>query len=148
MISTDLLVTLIVSFLPGIELRGSIPFGIAIGLNPALVILVSILANILLIPILFFFFNYFWRFIKDWWIVKSYVSKLRKKSKPYVEKYGNYGIYVFVAIPLPGSGVYTGSLVAWLFGMDMRETFLPMVLGVLTAALVISLASLGVIALL
>ncbi|MFW5902480.1 MAG: COG2426 family protein [archaeon] len=137
-----------ISFLPGIELRGSIPFGIALGFNPLLVTLVSVSANILLIPILFLFLNYFWKVIKKWRIVGMYVSRLRKRSKPYVDKYGNYGIYIFVAIPLPGSGVYTGSLVAWLFGMDLKDVFLPMALGVLTAALAIVLLSLGVISVL
>jgi len=148
MISTELIMVLFVSFLPGIELRGSIPFGIALGLNPVLVILASIVANIVLIPLVFLFLTLFWKIVKDWWIIETYVSKLRERSRPYVDKYGSFGVYIFVAIPLPGSGVYTGSLVSWLFGMDKRDVFIPMVLGVLTAATVIALLSLGVVSIL
>lgn len=134
-----------VSFLPTIELRGSIPLGIALGFNPLLVTSISIITNILLIPVLFIFLNYFWKIVKNWKIVEFYVSKLRARSKPYIEKYGNYGIFIFVVIPLPGSGVYTGSLVSWLFGMDIKDVFLPMVLAVLTSAVFIALISLGII---
>jgi len=134
-----------VSFLPTIELRGSIPLGIALGFNPLLVTSISIITNILLIPVLFIFLNYFWKIVKNWKIVEFYVSKLRTRSKPYIEKYGNYGIFIFVVIPLPGSGVYTGSLVSWLFGMDIKDVFLPMVLAVLTSAVFIALLSLGII---
>ncbi len=148
MISTDLIVVLFVSFLPGVELRGSVPLGIALGLNPVLVILASIVANIILIPVVFLFLALFWKIIKDWWFIETYVSKLRERSNPYVDKYGSLGVYVFVAIPLPGSGVYTGCLVSWLFGMNKRDVFLPIVLGVLTAATVIALLSMGVVTIL
>ncbi len=143
----DFFKLMFISFFPGIELRGAIPFGLATGMNPIMVILVSVFANILLIPIVFGALNFFWEFIKDWSIVERYVERVRRKSKPYVDKYGPYGVFVFVSIPLPGSGVYTGVLISWLFGMKMRETTLPIILGVITAAAAVTVVSMSAISL-
>lgn len=144
MISIYLLKVIAVAFIPGISFRGSIPLGIGLGLSSSTVIAVSVIANILLIPVLFFGLNCFWRFVKDWRIVSRYVSRLRDKARPYVEKYGHYGMFAFVAIPVPGSGVYTGSLASWLFGIDLKRAIVPMSLGVITSAAIVSLVSFGV----
>lgn len=138
----------LVSLLPGIELRGSIPFGIAMGMNPALVVMISIASNIVLVPVFFAILNSFWHWVEHWEIVKRYVKSLRERANPYVDKYGSYGIFFFVAVPLPGSGVYTGVLVAWLLGMDKSESIVPISLGVLTAATLITAFSLGTVAVL
>lgn len=136
---------LFISVLPGIELRGSIPFGIAIGMNPLLVVLLSIATNIVLIPLVYTGLNLFWKYVEDWKIVESYVKRLRNKSDPYIDKYGSFGVFFFVSVPLPGSGVYTGVLIAWLLGMEQRKAILPITFGVLVAATIMTILSLGTV---
>ncbi len=144
----NLVKLLFISFLPGIELRGSIPYGVAIGMNPFQVVLVSIAANILLIPVVFTGLNLFWHLVEHWNIVKRYVTRLRTKADPYVDKYGAFGLFFFVSVPLPGSGVYTGVLIAWLLGIKKRRAFLPITLGVFTAAALVTFFTLSTVSIL
>ncbi|WP_297522073.1 COG2426 family protein [Thermococcus sp.] len=58
-----------------------------------------------------------------------YVERVRKKAHPYVEKWGFWGLFIFVAIPLPGTGVWTGALAAYILAVDGRRTFLALLLG-------------------
>lgn len=139
---------LFISLLPGIELRGSIPYGIATGMNPVQVVFFSVVANILLILLVFAALNFFWHLVKHWDIVKRYVERLRRRSKPYVDKYGSFGLFFFVSVPLPGSGVYTGVLIAWLLGMRKRDAFLPIMLGVFTAAFIVTVLTLSTVTIL
>lgn len=136
---------LLITLIPGIELRGSIPFGISEGLNPISVFMVAILANILVIPIALKFLDLLFHLFEEIKIVEKYVEKTHKKAHPYVEKYGVIGLAIFVAIPLPGSGAYTGSLAAHILGMDKRMAFLSISVGVLIAGLIVTLISTGVI---
>ena len=140
---------LVITLLPTIELRGSIPFGIGVGLNPLLVIVSCIILNILLIPMLFAVLNVFFdglinapKFGK--WFEKR-LNKIHKKAGKYVEKYGYVGLALFVAVPLPGSGAYSGSLAAFLLGMEKKKAMVAIAIGVLIAGILVSLASLGVV---
>ncbi len=72
-----------------------------------------------------------------------YVERVRKKAHPYVEKWGFIGLTVFVAIPLPGTGVWTGALAAYLLGIGLKRTIPALVLGGLLSMLIILLPSLG-----
>lgn len=144
----QLIKLIFITFLPGIELRGAIPYGIAIGMDPWIVIPTVTVINILLIPVFYAALRVFWRFVKHWEIVKKHVHNLRVKSKPYVDKYGSYGIFFFVSVPLPGSGVYTGVLIAWLLGMSQKKAFIPIMLGVIVASALVSLFTLTTVSLL
>jgi uncharacterized membrane protein len=63
------------------------------------------------------------------WLYLNYVERVRRKAHPYVEKWGFLGLVLFVAVPLPGTGVWTGALAAYLFGIDKKQTVLALVLG-------------------
>jgi uncharacterized membrane protein len=71
------------------------------------------------------------------------VERTREKAKPYVQKYGIPGLIVFVAIPLPGTGVWTGSLAAYLFGVEKRYTIISLVIGGFLSMLIIAAAEKG-----
>ena len=105
------------TLVPWIELRGSIPYGIALGLNPILVLLFCIVVNILLLLPLFFFLDHLFPFIRHWAIIDKIVMRVQTKSEKYVDRWGFVGLALFVGVPLPGSGVYSGALAAYLLGI-------------------------------
>ncbi|MCD7769961.1 MAG: small multi-drug export protein [Oscillospiraceae bacterium] len=149
----DVVVTLIVSMLPIIELRGAIPIGAALGLPVWQAALISIVGNILPAP----FIIAFVRVVMDWLRTKSrrmqkFVAWLEAKGTgkkaERVRQYEFWGLVLFVAIPLPGTGAWTGALVAALLDVRMKRALPAIVLGVLIAAVIISLATAGVVNLL
>lgn len=149
----EALATFIVAMLPIVELRGAIPVGVAFGLPVWQAALISIAGNILPVPFIIAFI----RVIMDWLRPKSrtmakFVAWLEKKGTgPKADKVRAaefWGLLVFVAIPLPGTGAWTGSLVAALLDIRMKRALPPIILGVLVAALIVSLATAGVVTLL
>jgi uncharacterized membrane protein len=135
---------ILITLVPWIELRGSIPVGIAAGLDPWLVLVTAIIANILIFFPIFFCLKFLYRFLSRWDFFRRTVEKIRKKGEPYVKKYGVIGLGIFIGIPLPGSGVYSGTLLAWLIGMKWKKAFLAAVIGVIIAGSIVFAASMGV----
>lgn len=137
---------IIITILPWIELRGSIPLGIlAYGMDPLLVFLICVIANILLIIPAFIILH----FVFGWLSTKKFAAKplrkLHSKSKKYIDKYGFWGLMVFVAIPLPGTGAYAGSFVAHLFDIEKKRAFIAIALGVIIAGIIVTAASIGLL---
>lgn len=143
----SLLYVAFISFLPLTESRAAIPIGVALGLNPFLVFIVSFLSNLVVFPILLFFLeNLHKNFLK----IKIYnkfsvkiLEKIRGKVKPYL-KWSWLGLALFVALPLPGSGVYSATLATWFFGLKRKNAFYAIFLGLLFASTTILFASIGV----
>ncbi|MFH1835487.1 MAG: small multi-drug export protein [Methanobacteriota archaeon] len=131
-----------ITLVPGIELRGAIPYGIFEGsLNPVNVFVVAVLTNILVIYPAFIFLDIVFDIAMRVPLVKRYIKKTQRKAKPYVDKYGVIGLAFFVAIPLPGTGAYSGALAAHLFGMKNKKAFIAISFGVLTAGILVFLIS-------
>ena len=125
------------SMTPFGELRLGIPIAMASGANPWLAYLVCVAANIIIVPIVYFFLEFVHHRLLH---VKTYQSlfdklmeKTRKKVKPSLDKYGMLGLAVFVAVPIPGTGAYAGTLGAWFFGMNKWKAFLSIAIGVIIA---------------
>ena len=139
------LYALILSILPVSELRGGIPLAIGTGVNPIIAFLFATAANILMIPIIFFFLDYFHvHFMKVRPYEKLfnlYVRRLRKKVE--TKTLGFFLLFSFVAIPLPGTGAYTGCILSWFFQMQRKKSTYTIALGVLTAGIIITLVSTG-----
>lgn len=140
---------LVITVAPFIELRGSIPFGFATGLSPVLVIVSCITFNILLIPVLFAVLHVIFDGLTQLpvfgkWFEKR-LDKIHKKAGKYVDKYGLIGLALFVAVPLPGTGAYSGALAAHLLGMEKKKAMIAVAVGVLIAGVLVSLAGLGVV---
>lgn len=149
------LVVFLVSMVPLIELRGSVPIGLSPLLGEALPILplyiTSIIGNMLPVPIIFFFA----RKVLVWGADKKYIGKFfkfclekgEKGGKKLEEKAGR-GLYValflFVGIPLPGTGAWTGTLAASLLDMDFKKSVIAIMAGVILAGIIMGLASAGV----
>jgi len=140
-----LLYAIIITALPAIELRGAIPAGMALGGDPMAVALVSTLANILIIFPIFFALDRLFGFFRQYAWIDRIVLGVRDKTEKYVEKYGAVGLMLFVAVPLPGSGAYSGCIAAKLFDVDRRHSYYSIAAGVTIAGTLVTLASLGVL---
>ncbi len=140
-------VVLLVTVSPISELRGGIPLGILYyGLDPLLTFFVAVAANTLVFFPVFFILRLFYdKVLSRIQIFNRYLDSLRKRGKPTVDRYGFLGLALFVAIPLPLTGAYTGTILAWLLGMDWRKAFPAVALGVVVAGIVVLLITLGVI---
>jgi Predicted membrane protein len=138
----------IVSMIPLIELRGSIILGAAMSMPWFTVLLISLLGNILPVP----FIILFGRQIITWLkkvplfskLATKFEAKLMLKSKKVV-KYEALGLCIFVAIPLPGTGAWTGAAIAALLDMRMSRALPSISLGVLIAGIIMTLGSYGVL---
>ncbi len=142
----DIAKFLLVTVSPISELRGGIPLAIALGLDPWFTFSAAIVANALIFfPIYFVLRLFYDRFLFRIPLFGRYLDGLRKRGKPVVEKYGFWGLFLFVAVPLPFSGAYTGTILAWLLDVDWRKAFPAVGLGVVMAGIIVFLATLEVI---
>lgn len=142
-----ILVTLFVSMVPVIELRGAIPIATGMGLSPAVAIPVAVIGNLIPVPFIIVFIKR----IFAWMRKKSpklncVVDKMEakaEKNKAKVLKYAFWGLALFVAIPLPGTGAWTGALVAAMLDMPLKKAFPSIIIGVLGAGFIIAFVSYG-----
>ena len=144
--------TALVSMLPVVELRGGLPFGVSMGLPLIVAFFASVIGNMIPVP----FIVVYIRRIFEWMRKRMprfnhLVDRLEKKAQlkgQTVMKYRFWGLLILVAIPLPGTGAWTGALVAALLNMRLREAIPAILVGVLIAGLIISVVTYGVTALL
>lgn len=140
---------LICSMIPIIELRGAIPFGALLGMPFWQNYLLCIVGNMLPIPIILLFVKAVLNFmakcrVKFFNKIANWLFKKADKNRSKIEKYSFWGLFLFVAIPIPGTGAWTGSLVAALIDMKFGKAILSVFLGVLTAGLIMSAISYGI----
>jgi len=135
-----------VSAAPIAELRGGIPLAISQGCSPTAAFLLAVVGNLLVVLPLLFGLEAFERVLLRWRISRRLLewvlARARKKSR-WVEHWGPIGLILLVAIPLPGTGAWTGSIVARLLGIDPRKAFPWIAVGVLIAGILVLLASVG-----
>ena len=138
--------TFFISMVPVIELRGAIPVGQALGLSFWECFLISTVGNMLPVPIILLFVRAvlgWMKGVKHLDKIAIWVEKKAEKHSGKVTKYATWGLFVFVAIPLPGTGAWTGSLIAALLDMRMKKALPFIFMGVLVAGLLVSAISFG-----
>lgn len=143
-----LLYIIVIAMVPVIELRGAIPVGLGFGLPFWPVFLAAMIGNLLPVPFLILFTRrvFDWLRTKSQWLEKM-VSRLEQKAaanEDLLKKYELLGLCILVAIPLPGTGAWTGSLVAAVFDIRLKHAFPAIALGVLIAGIIVSVLSYGV----
>ncbi len=138
-----------ITLIPALELRASVPVGIfSMGdrLSWPVVFLVCIITNIVLGWIVFTVLGPIFSLIRKWgWFDRKIwpiLERTRHRIHPYIEKYGEVGVALFIGIPLPGSGVYTGAFGAYLLGVSKKKFAVANVLGVLIAGVAVTTISL------
>lgn len=140
-----------ISMVPIIELRGAIPIAIANGINPYLAFIISVIGNMIPVPFIILFIRKIFNLLrtKSNWL-NGFVTKMELKANAKAEtvrKYEALGLFILVAIPLPGTGAWTGALVAAMMDLRMRIA-LPMIfLGVCAAGILVSLFTMGFVSL-
>ncbi|MBQ3592908.1 MAG: small multi-drug export protein [Clostridia bacterium] len=138
--------------IPVIELRVAIPIGVAAGLSPWLAIPVAIIGNLIPVPFIILFI----RKVFAWMRRKlprldGVVTRLEQRAenkKETVLRYEFWGLFIFVAIPLPGTGAWTGALIAAMLDMRLKKAMPSIALGVLTAGIIVAFVTYGAGALL
>ena len=145
------LIVFLVSMVPIIELRGAVPIGVGMGLEFWVVYVISIIGNMLPVPVIYLFA----RKVLVWGKDKKFICKFftfclekgEKGGRKLEEKAGKNGTFIalmlFVAIPLPGTGAWTGTLAASMLNFGFKSSVLAVLLGVLIAGMLMGLASMG-----
>ena len=144
------LMTFLISMVPVLELRGAIPVGVAGGLSPLLAMCIAIVGNLVPIPFLIVFTRRVFKWLKTKGRIRILVEKLESRAAEksrFVLKYAWIGLYSLVAIPLPGTGAWTGTLAASFLDMGFKSTVAAVCLGVLLAGIIMALGSNAVAAL-
>jgi uncharacterized membrane protein len=142
------IITFFMSMIPVIELRGALPYGVIGGLSVQEAFIISVLGNLVPVPFIIIFI----RKVFEWMRGKSdklnrVVLRMEAKAdakKDIVQKAEFFGLVVLVAIPLPGTGAWTGALVAAMLDMRLRRAFPAIAIGVIIAGLIVSALTFGV----
>ena len=142
------LVIFIISLLPILELRGGLLAATLLDVEFIRAAIICILGNVLPIPIVLLFLKYVLDMLSKWNVTKKIVNWLEKKvddKREQIDKYGYLGLIIFVGIPLPGTGAWTGALLAVMLGLDRKKSFVCIIIGVLMAAVIMSVLSYGIL---
>lgn len=143
----DILLTFLVAMVPVVELRGAIPFGVVRGLNLWTAIIASVLGNLVPVPFIILFIRRIFAWMRahkpklDGLVTR--MEKKAEKNRAAVEKYAFWGLAILVAIPLPGTGAWTGALVAAMMEMRLKRAFPAIVIGVVIAGVIVSVVTYG-----
>ena len=148
----EALITFFMAMVPVIELRGAIPYGVISGLSVPAAFIIAVIGNLVPIPVLVVFT----RKVFEWLRTKSerldrMVSRLEskaEKNQEVVNRYKFWGLVLLVAIPLPGTGAWTGALVAAMMDMRLKNAMPAIILGVIIAGIIVTTVTYGAGALL
>ena len=142
------LIVFIISLMPILELRGGLLAASLLNLNPIESYIIAVIGNIIPIPFILWFINS----ILNWMRKRKKLNKIVKwldkkimKHKDQIEKYGFWGLVLFVGIPLPGTGAWTGCLIAAVLEMDRKKSFIAAMIGILIASIIMMILSFGLL---
>lgn len=144
----SILMTFLISMVPIVELRGAIPIGVAAGLSIKTAIIISVIGNLIPVPFIILFIKRIFAWMRKVnpkldGLVTHFENKAEEKSDV-VKKYALLGLVLFVGIPLPGTGAWTGSLIAAMLNMPVKRSAIAISIGVVMAGIIISFATYGV----
>lgn len=147
-----ILMTLLISMVPVVELRGAVPIAYGNGVNIWVAVAVSVIGNLVPVPFIIIFIRKIFELIRRFMPrLDGLVTKLENRAKSksdVVMRYAFWGLFILVAIPLPGTGAWTGALVAAMLDMRLRSAFPAIALGVIAAGIVVAFITCGAGALL
>ena len=144
---TPEVIIFIISMIPVLELRGGMIAASLLGVNWKIAMIICILGNIIPVPFILLFVKKIFEVLKKTRFSKfiyKFEEKADSKSKD-ILKYKKLGLFLFVAIPIPGTGAWTGSMVASLLGFKVKNAIISIFLGVIGAAVIMSILSYGVL---
>ena len=142
------MIVFIISLMPVLELRGGLIAAALLKIPYWRAAIICIVGNILPIPFILLFLNKIFDAMEKWEPTKKIVHYFKNKAeenKSKIDKYGMLGLILFVGIPLPGTGAWTGALVASVFNMDIKKSIIGILLGIILAFIIMSIVSYGII---
>lgn len=146
-----IVMTFLISMVPIVELRGALPIATGAGLDWRIAIPVAVVGNMLPVPFIIIFIKKIFALMRKISNkLDKFVTKMENKAfskREVIDKYGPWGLYLFVAIPLPGTGAWTGSLIAAMLDIPLKKAFPAVALGVISAGIIVSFISYGAAAL-
>lgn len=144
----NIFMTFVISMVPVIELRGAIPIGVYHGLSASTAMIAAILGNLVPVPFIIIFIRKIFKWMQSKHerlaaIVHKFEAKADSK-KEQVLKYEFWGLVILVAIPLPGTGAWTGALVAAMLDLQLKRAMPAITLGVIIAGIIVTAATFGI----
>lgn len=142
------IVVFIISLMPILELRGGLLAASLLNIEFIRAAIICVIGNVLPIPIVLLFLKKVLELFEKWKVTNKIVTWLEKKvdkKREQIDKYGYLGLIIFVGIPLPGTGAWTGALLAVMLGMNRKKSFICILLGVFLAAIIMSILSYGIL---
>jgi len=140
------LIVFLISLMPILELRGGLIAASLLGLGPLRSYVIAVIGNVIPVPFILWFINAildFMRNSKRFSKVAKWLDGKVEKHKGQIESYGFWGMVLFVGIPLPGTGAWTGCLIAAVLHMNRKKAFLAAMIGILMASIIMMLFSFG-----
>jgi len=147
-LSGAVIMTFLMSMVPVIELRGALPVGVAAGLSVPAATIISIIGNMLPVPFILLLLRKVFAWLRSFPKLGGLIDRLEQRAHlkgQTVKKYRTLGLFILVAIPLPGTGAWTGALVASVLNMRMKSALPAIFFGVCVAGLIVALVTAGVI---
>lgn len=141
----------VISLMPILELRGGLLAAALLGLDPLPSYIISIIGNVLPVPFILLLITKVLAWMRNSKVklfnkIANWLDGKVEKHKGQIEKYGYWGVVLFVGIPLPGTGAWTGTLIASVLNMDKKKTFLAVMAGLIMASIIMMILSFGVVA--
>ncbi|WP_010521329.1 COG2426 family protein [Aquimarina agarivorans] len=142
-----IIIAILWSISPFGEAKVGIPYGILNNVNIYVVFTVCFIANVLVFPIMMFFLEHINRHLLKWNPYKKSALFVARRAKTgsgaQIKKYGFWGLILFVMIPLPGTGVYAGSIASYIFKIEKRKAFLGNVIGIFFSSIIVWVATIA-----
>ena len=139
--------TFLVAMIPAVEVKAAIPFGIALRLHPVQAYFAALMGSFIVVCFLAFFTNWFYRCCKrKGWLKRfiGWIDKIVSNNEDKIKKFGPIGIFIYVAIPIPGTGTWTGGIIAGVLNMKPHVIIISVMCGNFVSGLIMALASKGV----
>ena len=138
----------LISMMPILELRGGILAAALLNMDPKNSFIICLLGNIVVIPIALYFLELIFKILRKINFFDKIITKIEKKclsKRDQLDKYGYLGLLLFVGIPLPGTGAWTGCFLSSLLGMDKKKSAIAAMIGVLVAGIIMMILSFGIL---
>lgn len=142
------LIVFIISLMPILELRGGLLAASLLGVDPVRSYIISVIGNFIPVPFILWLINIvldYMRGSKHFYKVAKWLDEKVDKHKGQIEKFGFWGLVFFVGIPLPGTGAWTGCLIAAVLEMDRKKALLAAIIGIIMCSIIMMLLSFGLL---
>ncbi|HET8884920.1 MAG TPA: small multi-drug export protein [Salinimicrobium sp.] len=142
---SDIIIAMLWSISPFGEAKVGIPYAISNGVNIYIAFVACFVANVLVFPVMTFFLDFINSYFLKWRFYKKSAIWVARRAKlgagKNLQKYGFWGLLIFVMVPIPGTGVYAGTIAAYLFGIERKQAFIANAIGIFLSCVIVWVAT-------